>query len=356
MSFAATLVFALSLFVAGDHDALRDGWREALELDAEARVVREAKQRFEQDQALARDGELLALYARALASTGSEARGRALLDAAEVSATTRFAVELELARFDLRADDLDAVVARLASADEQAPVRFAEHPEAWLLFGKALARRGDAQPSAKLLQHFVSTWRLHPEAPSAWHVLAQEALSRRDLETAKFCRTRGQELSTWHGFYKTRRLQVLADPTAPLPRLGLAQLWLSVEEHERARVVLVELVALNPEFARAWATLGETERKLGNERRAYDALGKALELDATLHDARMNRGLLALGLNESDTARSDFERLTSGSTANDPRYAGAHLQLARMLKQSGDEAGARLRYTKYRELGGKEEL
>ncbi len=349
------LLLASLLLATGD---LRLEWRTALELDAAAEVVRSAEQAFAADERLQRDGELLALYARALSQTGGAQQARNLLEEAggQVNADTRASIELALARLDLEEDKLGAVISRLATEDKGAAVRFPERPEAWLLCGKALARRGETKRSAELLRHFVQTWRLHREAPAAWHLLAQEALGRRDLEAAKSYRDRGQELSTWHGYYKTRRLQVRANPRAPLPRLGLAQLWISVGELERAREALEELVRLCPDFARGWALLGEVQRKSGQAGEAFEAFGKALTLDANLHAARFNRALLALLRGEDSTARADFEALTRGTTAKEPRYLAAHLHLARILRRAGESEAAATRYAKYLELGGSEQL
>jgi tetratricopeptide (TPR) repeat protein len=349
-------LLALALWLGADREALRAAWQESLELDRAAAVVRAAEEAFASEPELASDGELVALRARALAATGSADSARTLLERAQPSAATRAAVELELARLDLAADRLGAVVSRLRGAEPAAELRYPERAESWVLLGKALSRRGESAASAELLRHFVTTWKLHPEAPSAWHLLAQEALARRDAETARFCRDRGRELSTWHGFHRTRRLQVEAEPDAPLPRLGLAQLWLSVEELDRARTVLLELTRRCPDFARGFATLGEVERKLGATTAAIAAYDSALELDASLADVRFNRGLLALSGGDEQRARTDFETLADGAAGSDARYALAHLHLARIAKRAGDDEEADRRYAAYRALGGSEPL
>lgn len=356
MSWLSHALLSLALLLGADHEALRAAWQEHLELDRAAEVVRQSEAAFAQDAELSADGELVALRARALAATGSADGARALLDRAHPSEATRPAIELELARLDLEADQLGAVTSRLLDPSKPGTPRYSERAASWVLLGKALSRRGEDTLAAELLRHFVSTWRLHPEAPSAWHVLAQEALARRDVKAATFCRDRGRELSTWHGFYRTRRLQVEAEPDAPLPRLGLAQLWLSVEELSPARAALLELTRRCPDFARGFATLGEVERKLGSLEAALQAYGQALELDAALHDVRFNRGLLALSRDDMPRARQDFELLADGPTHEDPRYALAHLHLARIAKRAGDDEGASQRYAAYRALGGSEPL
>lgn len=331
-------------------------WTEALELDLPAQVAREAPARLAADPALARDGDALALYARALASTGGRERAYALLTDAQPSAETLAGRELALARLELEDDRLSAVVKRLATPDPAAPVRFPERAEAWVLLGKARFRAGDAPGAAPLLQQFVTSWRLHPDGPSAWHLLSQEALVRRDVENAKAYRARGQSLASWHAFHKTRRIQIREAPDDPLPRFGLAQLWASVDELERARAEVEHVLALDADFARAWALLGELERKGDQPARASAAYDRALELDESLTDARFNRALLALARADDGAARADLERITGGPSSAEPRYLGAHLALARLLKRVGEDAAATARHARYIELGGSEPL
>jgi Tfp pilus assembly protein PilF len=329
-------------------------WAEALELDLPASVVREAPTRLAESAELARDGDALALYARALAQTGGRERAYALLRDARPSAATSAAVELALARLELEDDRLTAVVRRLGAPDPEQPLRFGERADAWVLLGKARQRLGDAAGAAPLLRHFVTTWRLHPDGPSAWHLLAQEALARRDVESARIYREQGQSLASWHAFYKTRRIQVREAPRDPLPRFGLAQLWSSVNELGRAREELELVLELDAEFARAWALLGELERKQGRTAAATAAFDRALELDAELSDARYNRALLAVERADDGAARPDLERLVAGAQATAPRYLGAHLALARLLERAGEQRAAQERYRRYVELGGPE--
>jgi tetratricopeptide (TPR) repeat protein len=331
-------------------------WQEALELDLAAEIVREAPRRLLAEPQLSSDGDALALYARALALTGGREQAYALLSDAQPSPETLAGRELGLARLELEDDRLSAVVRRLATPDPENPVRFPARAEAWVLLGKARFRAGDPAGAAPLLQRFVSSWRLHLEGPSAWHLLSQEALSRRDVENARTFRARGQSLASWHAFHKTRRIQIREAPDDPLPRFGLAQLWASVDELEHARAEVERVIAMDGDFARAWALLGELERKSGDDARATAAYDRALELDETLTDARFNRALLAVGRGDDDGARKDLERITAGAQSAQPRYLGAHLALARLLKRTGDDAAARERHSRYTELGGTESL
>ncbi len=331
-------------------------WSEALELDLHADLVQEIQAGLLGEESFLADGDSLALYARALSTTGGRGEAYRVLQEATPTRETAAKVELALARLELEDDLLDSVIRRLAGPDASTPVRLAEERDAWVLLGKARHRKGEVERALPLLRHFVDTWRLHPEAPGAWHVLAREALVARDLQTAARCRDRGQSLATWHAFYKTRRIQIRERPEDPLPRFGLAQLWASVEELEQASEAIKGALLLDTEFARAWALSGEIERKLGNDGAAVRAYDRALQLDATLSDARFNRALMALARGDDASARADLEVIVDSPEASSERYLGAHLALARLLKRQGEAELAEKRHERYKALGGNESL
>lgn len=364
MSALVPLAFALLALGLPQSDAARakrvellESWKEALELGLPAEVLDEAAPLVTEGGALATDGESLALYARALCDTGGTERARQVLESSRSSERTRPAVEIALARIELDADQLRAVEKRLAApGDARDAVRYPDRAECWLVLARARVRAGDAKGAAPLLERFVERWPLDPEGPSAWHMLAQEALARRDLERARTCRERAEELAAWHGYYRARRLQVREHPRDPLPRLGLAQLMLAVGNLERARAELLELVAIAPDFCRGLATLGEVERKRGDAAAARAAYDRALACDPALGEVRFNRGLLALVEGRRADARADFEALVAGKAADDPRLVAAHLYLARLLRDAGETESAAARYAAYRERGGTEPL
>ncbi|MFT7484333.1 MAG: tetratricopeptide (TPR) repeat protein [Candidatus Paceibacteria bacterium] len=356
----ALLLLLLSSWVptfAETPNELRARWLESIELNSPAEVVREARSLFAQDSSLAKDGEALALYARALSATGGTVLAFELLEGCKNSDSPA-AIELGLARLELGQDRLTEVIQRLtqsqAGENKNLSLRYPEQADSWWLVGKAQARLGQSQTSQQLLQHFVQTWRLHPQAPSAWHLLSASALARRDLESASKYRAQGQNLSTWHAFYKTRRLQVREDPMDSLPHYGLAQLWSSVDELAQASSALDRSLEIDPEFARGWALRGELRRKQGNDEAAYKAYNRALELDATLTDARFNRALLAIRAGQSAAALTDLRLIVTGPESSAGRYLGAHLALSRLLKELGHDEEAAQRYARYRELGGTE--
>ena len=145
-----------------------------------------------------------------------------------------------------------------------------------------------------------------------------------------------------------------AAPAGPLQRLGVARLGPGVGERGRAGVAVGEGLERGPEVARAGALAGELERKTGNTAAAIKAYGKALGIDPTLTDARFNRALLALAADDAATARGDLEHIVDGPQSTAERYFGAHLLLARLLRDAGESEAADKRFARYQPLGGTE--
>ncbi len=332
-------------------------WREWLELDLAHLVTKAGPPALDAEPALARSGEAVALVARALHQAGREDEAAALLDRAEVADATW--IELERARQLLVRDELRAVVDLLKARPDQAhgaPVRFPDEPLAWLYVGRALNRAGRADDARPFLMRFTELAPRAPEAPSAWHMLATEAFARRDVEAARTYQERGRELALWHTYYKTRRIQKRESPADPLPRIGLAQLWLQAGDNQRAAAELEQAVEVAPDSADVWALLGETRRKLEQPRAAQAAYDRALELDPALPLVRTNRALLLLQAGREAEARADLERVVNDDAEEDPRLAPAYLQLARLERKAGAADRAAQLYLAYLERGGRDPL
>jgi len=345
-----------------DVDATLAEWRELWLVDLGPELVRIGPDALREDPALAAEGEAVALVARALFDAGRDDEARALLDGAEPSAATAGWIELERARALIERDELKAGLKILqASPDAEYPVRFPDLPDSWLLAGRGLFRAGSSKLAAPLLEEFVERWPLHVEAPAAWYMLSQHAIQEQGLERAQACRERAAELSRWHGYFKARTIQRREAPEDPLPRLGLAQLWLQVGANDEARAVLEELVELAPEFAPGWAHLAEAERKLGDAERALAAYDRALELDGTDRFVRANRGLLHLALGDEDAAYADLDAVCDceryPEVLEDARFGTAFLELARLALARGDRERAAHVYAHYEDdFGGTEPL
>lgn len=342
----------------GEREARLERWRDSLALDLPSEVLADGAAAVAPGGALATDGEALALYARALVAARPDGVAEALelLDRAQPSAATRDPVVLERIRCQIQDDDLSgALIALLPSPDAREP-RLATRAESWLLAGRAWARSGSLERAAPFLARFVELAPRDREAPAALHLLAQEALARGDGRTAQAALQRADELGRWHALWRVRTIQVREQPDEPLPRLGLAQLWLQAAEPERARAILVATCERFPDFAAGHFHLGEAERMLGDLGAAADAYGRALEIEPDHLLAHHNRGTIHRLEGRLVQARSDFEAVADGPRASDPHALASHLWLARVLDALGEPEAAARRYAKYVELGGREPL
>jgi len=331
-------------------------WREALELDLPAEVLGPGPAAVAPNGSLAAEGEAVALVARALFDAGREAESAALLAAAKPRPGTDVHVELERVRQALERDELEAVVSALSGPGETPRSRWPEVSRSWLLLGRALVRQGQWQQAVPCLERHVELEPLGEGAYSALHMLSQAALRRGDGAAAQELVQHAQVAGQWRAYWRVRRLQVRENPDEPLPRLGLAQLLLQASETERALAELEELTRRCPDFAQGWFHLAEVSRAMQRWEAARKAYDTALELAPDLSLARYNRAMLLLRAGEGAAARTDLERLVEGPRSNDPRLREAHLALARLLVASDEREAARLRYARYRELGGTEPL
>lgn len=306
--------------------------------------------------ALARDGAAGVVLARVEFALGRADAARARLEAVAADDPARADAVAELAALDVEADRLDAAIARLTDETGAPRGDLASAPRAAYTLGRALVRAGRDADARAPLEAFVATWPRHPDAPAAWHMLAQEALARRDVDRARACRATAAELGRWHAYYRTRRLQRRAAPDAPEPRVGLAQLWIAAREYDRARAELAPVLERSPDYCPAWTTLGELERKAARVAEARVAYDRALACDPTAPLPRFAAAALALEANDDAIARAHLEHLCGSDAADEARYRDAHLWLARLLLADGDGAAAAARYATYRELGGEESL
>ena len=334
----------------------REAWTELLELDLAHELLADRASWPGGEDALAQDGPATALVARALAASGRLQEARDLLGHARPADPQRANIELGVAELDLADDLLAEVSTRLCDESGALLPAFDALPGARYVLGRARVRAGDAASARGPLEALVTRWPRHADAPSAWYMLAQEALARRDVERARECRANGDELGRWHAYYRTRRLQRRANPDAPEPRIGIAQLWIAAQDWDRARAELQPVLAQHPEACAAWTTLGELERKQAHPKAARAAYQRATDCDPTDSLARFNLALLLLDAGERAAATTHLESLCNSPAAGDARFLRAHLELARLLLARGDLAAANARHAHYRDLGGTEPL
>ncbi|MEM7306530.1 MAG: tetratricopeptide repeat protein [Planctomycetota bacterium] len=332
--------------------------RELAELGLDAELVTTGQAWIGPGGALAGAAEAAALVARSLFLTGRETEAFETLAAARpTDRAGRAAIELMRARLLLERDDLAGALRLLVEEPNgRTAPKYPDVPDCLLLLGRALVRSDRHDLAEPPLRAFVEKAPLHPEGPSAWHMLFEAALRRNDLAGAKTCRAEKERWTQWHALLRARRLQIRRQPEARLPRLGLALLWIEARELERAEEALEDLLARFPQDAEAWLHLGEVHRMAGRATDAARAYGRSLEQDPTEHRARYSLALLHRDAGRTADARRELEHLLGTEAADEPAFLGAHLELARLLGAAGEADEAARRYARYRELGGTEEL
>lgn len=299
---------------------------------------------------MANDGRAVALVARALDDAGRGSEARDLLISAQVLPATGPWIELEWARLDLVLDELDSALARLVRED--GTLRLPDFPQAWMLTGRALARRGSLGAAARYLSGFLERAPYDPGTVSALHILHLEALQRRDVEAAAGLLAESERRRRAFELIRARSLQVRANPQDALPRYGLGLAYLELGDARAGVAALEALIALHPEFARAYFQLGEARRLSGDRSGAVAAFTEGLARDPDDHKSRLNRGLVLGQLERYEEALTDFESLLRSDAAGTAEFAGLYLGLTRVYDRTERPQAADQAYAKYRELGG----
>lgn len=306
---------------------------------------------------LAADGQAAALVARALFAVGREEEAFQLLDQAQPSdAAGKVALTLMRARLLLERDRLKEALALLIEKPNAVKPRFPGVPENLVLLGRAFVRSDRYDLAEPVLDAFVRAAPLHPEGPAAWHMLFDCALKRGDIARAETCRGEQERLLRWHELLKTRRIQVRRSPEAREPRLGLVLLWLDAGDLDETQRALDGLFQHHPNDVDAWLYQGEVHRKEGQPEDAARDYARALELGPKDQRARYSLALLHAAAGRAEEARRELETVLATDAADDPRFLGAHLELARLLTAAGEADAARARYDLYVAHGGKEPL
>jgi len=334
----------IALLQAPELGQQRERWEELIELDLHRAVIEEAQA---MGQALELDVERVALAARAAAASNQLELAERWLSRGEGAA-----VDLERARNHLAQDEIDEALAISLKPGEPPRPRHAERADGWMLPCRALARAGELERARAMLEELVDRFPHDDETPAALHLLAQAAIARGDLESARTWRERALGSARWRALFDARRLQTHEHPEDPLPRFGLAALWLEVGEARPALRVLDALLETSPEFTRGHALRGDALRLLGDLDGSLAAWSAALSLDEDLHAARLNRALFFVGRERWEEAKADLELLVKLEEARRPPLLQAHLQLAKCLEALGDLDGARAARARHAELAG----
>lgn len=299
---------------AAETAARIERWQAAIELDVSTEILQEHDW-FEAQRTP--DPRLTALFARALHAAGDDEAATRLLGPAASAPLALAAARIALDRDEI-APALRFVAAPANAGASAITTRFPEEPESWLLEGRARARAGELARAEPLLAEFVKRAPWHVDAPAAWFVLVDCARAQGHADEATRREEARQKSAEWHAFYRVRRLQVRESPREPLPRYGLAQLWLAADQLDRARRELDAALALDARFCRAIELQGELERRAGRAAESRARCEEALKCD--------------------------------------PQLAEVHLTLARLAKAAGNAEESAASYARYRERGGTKDL
>lgn len=341
--------------LAGERAAARSHLAELLALGLLGEALAFGQPLIAAGQPLADDGSLRALVARALASAGRESEALALLEGAALPEPERVPLTLERARILIDQDRLEEARALLQRPGGSGlPALYPEEPDCWFLLARVHARQGRLDASALLAKRFLQLAPLDGQAASAWHLIAQEALSRGDAEAAAKALERHRFLEEWHGLFRARRLQAFRAPEAALPRLGLGLLWMRVERFAEAEAEFLAALERDAQLESACFQLGEARRLRGDSDGALAAYDRGVALAPQDLELRSNRGLLRLSLGQAEGA-ADLEFVVAQEASARPAFAPVFLGLARHLAASAPQRAAEL-YARYRDLGGREPL
>jgi tetratricopeptide (TPR) repeat protein len=233
-------------------------------------------------------------------------------------------------------------------------LRYTDSADGYMLSARALTRYGNREGARPFLEELVKRFPHDDEVPAALHLLSQDAITRGDLKAARELRAKANASARWRAFFDARRRQAIEHPNDPLPRFGVAALWMEVGEAQRACDVLDKLLLKAPEFARGHALRGDASRALSELDESLKSWSRALELDENLHAARLNRSILWVTREQWTKARADLELLVDQEEAMSGPLIRAHLELSRALKALGDDEGAASARAKYERLKSQE--
>ncbi|MEY2747894.1 MAG: hypothetical protein RL112_2936 [Planctomycetota bacterium] len=322
--------------------------REALELDLAPEVAAEARGALLAPESSV---ELRAMAALVLAQVGES---RAALDACRGDAP---ATRLARARILLEQfDDPAGAAACLLDADGRA--RDADSGAAWLLAGRARARAQDCAGATPLLVEGLRLAPHEPDSAPSRALLFSCALQRGARDEAPALERAARASAQWQATLKARRLQARARPREPLPRIGIAELWLSVDEPRRALAALDEWSGdpLGRDAARLVSLRGECLRRAGEREAARAELARARALAPDDAELAAFEALLARDEGDRPRALDLMRRACDMTAAREGRLLRAQLELARWLLEDGRADEARERHARYLELGGDEPL
>lgn len=180
--------------------------------------------------------------------------------------------------------------------------------EVYFELGVAYNKDKRWEKSVRVLREAI---RLRPEMPAAHYQLARAYLKlgkttegTRELEEF-------QRLKTAYARLGARHTMIRAAPDAAITLFGLARNYMQEEKYAEAGREFQKALWHDPRLAKAYSGLGRAYVGLGRLDDAFEALGKALELEPNLAEAYITKGLILLTRADKSGSRSDYESAVS---------------------------------------------
>ena len=139
---------------------------------------------------------------------------------------------------------------------------------------------------------------------------------------------------------------VAVSPEMPRPRVNLALAYAKEERHAEALVHLETALRLQPNFAGAWAELGNIRKELGDLAAAEQAYRQALEFSPSLEGVYYNLGNVYQAAGRHAEAVAQYRETLS----RDPEFTDAHNNLGQAFEQMGRADSARFQYRRALEV------
>lgn len=237
-----------------------------------------------------------------------------------------------------------------ASALEAVLALSPEDPDALQLMGMLLRRRGDP---AAAEHHLRRSLRVAPQQPHVHNNLGNLLLERGDVAAAAESYAHAVALAptyvdAWRnlGLAELRRGRAVEAARAFEQAIELAPndagAWVGAGDVAMRRALpsvavdcYARAVELAPVRASAWHKLGLAHRDAGEYARAFDAIVRARELDASVPEVHYSHGNVALDLGRVD----ESERSYREAIRLRPDYREAHAALNKLLRQYRAGAG-----------------
>ena len=172
---------------------------------------------------------------------------------------------------------------------------------------------------------------------AAWALAGAGSLLVLGLIFAVLVLQRNGDWSTRTGLWERT---VAASPEMPRPRFNLALAYAKEERHAEALVHLETALRLQPNFAGAWAELGNIRKELGDLAAAEQAYRQALEFSPSLEGVYYNLGNVYQAAGRHAEAVAQYRETLS----RDPEFADAHNNLGQAFEQMGRADSARFQY------------